>query len=242
MKSTNDQLKNRGYLTDQEFAEKCYSSENIDLLLQSSKPYERTAAVKLIKQTGETEWIHVLCDKLVTEKKLYVKIEICDCLASFGVDAVPFLLPLLGKIGSNQHKRAANVDLNKQPFPLPRDIAARILIRIGPVVFRQLEPILVSGEFCQKLEAVDVVGHVTWNHFDFSMEKTLTDIYRSTTEELMTWKLLRAFQSFKSESITNILKSVIEKSDNQILVKEAARSLQRITARFPQFNPHLNIC
>jgi hypothetical protein len=84
---------------------------------------------------------------LENEKKLYTKIALSEAIAEYGVLSLKYLIPLLGKIGKNQHKKVALVDINKKSYLLPRDIAARIIIRIGKPALPFLEEILVSGAY-----------------------------------------------------------------------------------------------
>jgi hypothetical protein len=86
------------------------------------------------------------------KKKLYTKIAICEAIEAYGVSSLPYLVPLLGKIGNNQHKKAGFYDLDKKSYPLPRDIAARIIIRIGEPALPLLEDILLNGTISGKLK------------------------------------------------------------------------------------------
>ena len=81
-------------------------------------------------------------------------------------------------------------------------------------------------------EALDIIGHITWNFKDYSMEKTLLDYYnKHITNEFLQWKIIRAFQSFNSKEINKILKNIVEKHKNKIIVEEAKRSMNRIESR-----------
>ncbi len=202
--------------------------------LNGQLSFERTAAIKIITQRSDIKFISLLSEKLFIEKKLYTKLALCECLAGYGFKAIPYLMPMLGKIGNNQHKAIGLLDNGKKSFPLPRDIVARILIRIGPIVFKEIRKIIATGNRDQILEAIDVVGHVTWNFQDYSCEGILIGLLEKSGEDiLMQWKIIRAFQSFKSIKIINILEKVTQ-GNNDVLVSEAKRSLNRIHSRvFP---------
>lgn len=233
MKSNSQQLRSRGFISDNELKPFIKLSRTILIsLLKSKLSYERTASVRLLSSSLNVEHIPVFCKMLETEKSLYTKIEICNAIANYGESAIPYLLPLLGKIGKNQHKEIKLVDINKKSFPLPRDIVARILIRIGPVVLPHMESLLAEGNYYQKLEAVDVIGHVCWNYRDFRSENVCLQLfYSALNDPLLKWKLIRAFQPYESKQIVDVLEKIIGGEDNEIIKTEARRSLNRIMSR-----------
>ena len=233
MKSSAVQLASRGFLPDEAFAEyENLSEEEAVLLTASAKPHERTAGIMLLARTGNTRYLPEFCRLLAAEKKLYTKLALCDALVRFGDNAIPFLLPLLGAIGGNQHKKAGLVDIGKTSFPLPRDIAARVLIRIGPSVLPFMKTILEEGSYAQKCEALDVIGHIAYHNYDDSCSDVLVREYqRSIADDLIRWKCVRAFQSFQSEAVKTILKNVLLSDPHPVIRKEAERSLERMTNR-----------
>ena len=232
MKSNDLQLKNRGYLSDNDLNSfKSLSESDLLQLLINGAPHERTAGIKLLSRTKNVQYLPNFCSILLKEKKLYVKLALCEAFVILGNDSIPSLVPLMGKIGNNQHKIIKLIDLNKNSFPLPRDIIARILIRFGTSVLSFMETVLKEGEYCQVTEAIDVIGHVAWNYNDYSKEKILIDLYKNSTDNLIRWKLVRSFQSFISDSISNILETIIKNDPNEIIRKEAKRSIDRITIR-----------
>ena len=50
-------------------------------------------------------------------------------------------------------------------------------------------------------------------------------------DKFIEWKIIRAFQSFNSIEMKNILKKIIEKHKNKIIVEEAKRSINRMENR-----------
>ena len=231
MKSSLIQLESRGYLTDEAF-EKYKHYDNIDKLIYSDSAVERTAGVRLISLKHDIRNIESLLSLLKSEKRLYTKLEICECITKYGADAVPYLIPLLGRIGNNQHKVAAAVDLNKKSYPLPRDIAARILVRIGVPVLLFIDTPSFSIDETALPELIDVIGHITFNYRDCRCEKYLIRLYREYADnELVTWKIIRAFQSFNSEEVKGIIQQIIYDSGDSIPGREALRSMKRIEER-----------
>jgi hypothetical protein len=151
-------------------------------------------------------------------------------LEKYNGKAIPYLMPLLGTIGKNQHKEIEIIDINKKSYPLPRDIAGRILIRIGPKVFPEINKLLMENKNINQItEAIDIIGHITWNYKDYSMEKSLLEYYNKNKDnEFMEWKIVRAFQSFNSIEIKEILKKIIKEHKNKVIIEEAKRSIKRI--------------
>jgi HEAT repeat protein len=234
MKSTNDQLKNRGFAfqEDLDLYKKCSENELLKLL-SSKDAFIRTIAVKLLSENPKEKYIPIFIGMLKSGEKLYTKLELQNVLKEYSEKSIPYLIPLLGSIGKNQHKKIKIVDLNKKSYPCPRDIVAMILIRIGPKVFPEIKKLLVEDKNMDQIyEAIDVIGHITWNYKDYSMEDTLLEYYtKHKDNEFIEWKIIRAFQSFDSVAINKILEKVINQHKNSIIVEEAKRSKNRIESR-----------
>src|SRR3989339_1201627 len=163
MKSTKVALAQRGFVDD-EFV-KSFANKNIKeliTLLQSNVPQERTAAAKILGAKKEKSAIKHLCLALEKEKSLYSKISISNALSNIGEAAIPSLIKLLGKIGNNQHKAPPAKPFRKKSYPLPRDIAARTIIRIGETALPYLEECLIVGSEAQISEAIDAIGHIAF--------------------------------------------------------------------------------
>ncbi|QQO10209.1 hypothetical protein [Breznakiella homolactica] len=233
MKSSEAQLRGRGLPSGQDRARFAgLPEEKLPRLLRSPEAAERTIAAERLGAAGKDGYIPLLCEALKSEKKLYTKLAVCDALAGYGAAAVPCLVPLLGTIGSNQHREPAIADLDKKCYPLPRDIVSRILMRIGPPALPGMIDIIEGSDRKKISEAVDVIGHITWNFRDFSAEQALTALHeRSRGDELIFWKTIRAFQSFESERVRRLLENVLQNSGNAVFVREAQRSLARIAGR-----------
>jgi hypothetical protein len=231
MKSTNEQLKDRGFAFEEDIVlYKNYNENELLKLLRDKEAYKRTIAVKLLSNYDKENHIKIFCETLKTEKKLYTKIELCNALEKHNGKAIPYLIPLLGTIGKNQHTKIEIADINKKSYPLPRDIIGRILIRIGPKVFPELKKIISENKNLKQIyEAIDVIGHITWNYKNYEMENTLVEYYqKNKANEFMEWKLVRAFQSFNSPETKEILENIIKTHKNKIIVEEAKRSIKRI--------------
>lgn len=231
MKSDIKQLENRGFVSPDVIKNTgTLPIDKIKQMLVSVVPVERTTAAKLIELTNDSSFIPYLCSALQTEKKIYCRIAICETLEKFGTAALEFLIPLIGSIGNNRHTSISLPDLNKKSFPLPRDIVCRIIIRIGPPALPYLEKTLLTGSYIQLTEIIDAIGHIAFNSGDLRSEKILLDLYYNNTDELLRWKLVRAFQSFDRPEILNIL-SDNQQNTNEVIRLEAERSIARIKSR-----------
>jgi HEAT repeat protein len=235
MKSTPAQLRSRGYVTENDVLSiaSLDESELLKLTLDP-KPWVRTAAVRSLGYSLHSENIPLVVGLLVKEYALYTKIEICALLTTYGTDSLPYLLPLIGKISKNQHKKPSLVDLKKRSSPLPRDLVARVIIRIGPQAFPDLEKILSNGDDHQIYEVIDTIGHIAFNYHDMRCEEYLFKLLKSKREnEIIQWKIIRAFRAFPSSAVAGLLSEIVNACDNAVLVEEAKRSLFQISKRIP---------
>lgn len=228
MKSSNKQLKDRGYFS-KEIESKFVNCnlKKLTELLKSNCAEERTVAASLLSKTKSTKTIVALCKALETETKLYTKIEISKSLASFGLVSLPFLINLLGKIGNNQHKSLPQKEFKKKNYPLPRDISARIIIRIGKKALPALLEVLKLKNTQTNSEAIDAIGFICFYNNNEKILPNLIECYNNNNEnELIKWKLIRAMSSFyKSKSFLLEENKII----NNIRIKqEIKRSLSLI--------------
>ncbi len=237
MKSSKKQLEERGFVSDEDLInQKNISDEELLKLLNSPIPVDRTIGAKISIGKRNEKFLPKMCELIIIETKLYTKIALSEAIIKYGILSLKYLLPLLGKIGNNQHKKIDLVDLKKKSYPLPRDLAARIIIRIGEPALPFLEEIILSGTYLQKLEAIDAIGHIAFNFKQYRSEKYLHFLLKENIDnELVVWKIIRAFQAFCSKEVEEQLKNIIEKNDNKILVEESKRSLRQIEKRRTQF-------
>jgi hypothetical protein len=226
-------LRTRGFVDECDFDSFSITAQSdICEYLNSNEAHIRTCAVKKIAIENRIDCIDKLCERLRHEDKLYTKIAICDCLAKFGTHSIEPLISLLGKIGENQHKQIGNFDLNKKTYPLPRDISARTLIRIGPSVLPSMARLLATDDLLKITEAIDVIGHVSYVSRNHSLETDILHFYHQNDDVTIKWKILRAFQSFDSERVKNELEKIInDDNENPVMINEAKRSISRINER-----------
>jgi HEAT repeat protein len=231
MKSSENQLIARGMIPKGKELDhiSCSFSDQL-MLLKSTQAFERSIAARLLGTSGNPDAVAHLCNALVHEKKLYTKIEICNALSLFGLHSIPALIPLLGAIGSNQHKSVPNNKFGKQSYPLPRDIVARVLIRIGVPALPALKKVLINGSERQISEAVDAIGHISYNFNDKSCYQIITDSYlKYKTNKLMVWKIVRAMGAFPNS--VGFLNQMLEVEIHPGIKHEIKRSLELIVKK-----------
>lgn len=217
----------RGQTTAEEDARyAAFSSTDLLALLDDAHPQARTSAAKWLGERRYAAAVPVLCAHLQTETALYPRIAICDALAAIGTPAIPALIALIGRVGANQHTELPQRGFYKKSYPLPRDLAVRTLIRIGPAALPSLEQVIQSGERSVVLDAIDAVGHIAFYSRDTRSEAVLLAAYQThSADAVVRWKLIRAFQSFPSGAVRRLLESIILADEIPALRWEAVRSL-----------------
>lgn len=228
MVSTIKQLELRGYVDDA--IEKKYfdmSAENLTALLKSDIPVERSTGARLLSCNPDISVVKYLIEALVSEKKLYPKIEICNSLVTFGKDSVKPLILLLGKIGNNQYREIPKTSFKKKNYPLPRDIAARTLIRIGHPALSDLLKCLMSDNLSMLSEAIDAIGFICFYKWHSKPYMPLIECFnRPHMNDLIRWKIFRSMSAFpKSEDFLNEQKLL---TANSYMKSEIERSLRLI--------------
>lgn len=231
MKSKHEQLANRGYLTDGA------DSKYLNLtfigkikLLQSKIPTERTLGAKLLADSKDNKAAEYLVNALTVEKKLYCKIEICNSLVSCGQLSIKHLIEILGTVGTNQHKKVPQKKFKKDSYPLPRDIAARTLVRFGKDALSELMEILENGDEKQLSEAIDTIGFICFYEYKPEIYIKLKDCYlKNSKNKLIKWKIIRAMSSFPKSK--TFLQEQKQRLQNKRLLQEIERSLLLIKMR-----------
>ena len=177
MKSSKEALAARGFVEEGSVSSDGWDEESLASALRSSVAVERSTAAIAIGKGGLSLCIPMLIDALSIEKKLYTKLAISDALVLLGEPAVLPLVGILGKVGSNQHNVLPVKPFLKKSFPLPRDIGARILVRMGPVVLPLLHGEIPSMERDSILESIDVMGHISFYSDDTSSLSILLELF-----------------------------------------------------------------
>jgi len=201
------------------------NDELIDLL-KSQVAVERTIGARVLGHRGH-EFAEFLLTALESEQKLYPRIEICNSLIKFGVYSVTGLVKRLGKIGKNQHRMPASEPFMKISYPLPRDIAARTLIRIGHVALPALCEVLKADDPSKISEAIDAIGFICYSGGQDKYLKPLMDCYKTfKSNDLLRWKIIRAMSAFPA-SLT-FLEIQLSIELNPAIKQEIERSIRLI--------------
>jgi hypothetical protein len=231
MKSTPEQMEKRGFIVsgiDMKYIDSTFK-QHLGLL-KSRLPFERTIGARLLQRTGNKSSVKHLVAALADEKMLYTKIEICNSLVSFGKDSILPLIGLLGKIGNNQYREIPAKTFNKNNYPLPRDIAARTLGRIGQTALTELIKCLNSDDMSTLSEAIDAIGFISfYNDQKIAYYSLRECISRIHINDLIRCKIYRAMSAFP-ESET-FLKEQIFIVSNGSLRMEIERSLSILSTK-----------
>ena len=222
------------------------SNQELLDLINDVDAKKRTSAAKLIGERKDTDAIPLLCERLKKETALYTRIAISEALGAIGEPAIPELIRLLGKVGNNQHRELPQKGFYKKSYPLPRDIAARTIIKIGCSALKPLERAVLEADRASVLEAIDGIGQIAFYEGDLSSESVLLIAYQKYhSDKLILWKIVRAFQSFPTERVRRLLETIICSNFSSELRWEAVRSLgqqkSKVSAEvmnYIQLDPH----
>ena len=226
MNSTKDKY-NRGFVAaGDETGFLMRSNDELFDLLKSQIAVERTVGARVLGHRGH-EFVELLLTAFESEQKLYPKIEIANSLISFGCYSVNGLVKRLGKIGKNQHQIPAIEPFKKKSYPLPRDIAARTLIRIGTIALPALFEVLKADDPAKISEAVDAIGFICYSGGQEEYLKPLLDCYNTfKNNDLLRWKIIRAMSAFPASQTFLEIQLSIE--SNLAIKQEIERSIRLI--------------
>jgi hypothetical protein len=228
MKSSQQQLENRGYV--KQGVEGAYSRLPFNqkiLMLKSKIATDRTLGARLLKDEGGAS-TSALIAALKIERKLYPKMEICQALLCQGKRSVKSLIDELGLIGCNQYTGIPLKAFHKDSYPLPRDIAARTLAKVGAEALPELFAVLLEKNLPQISEALDAIGFICFYRYDKRVFEKLLRCYESyRCHELICWKIFRAMSACP-ESLP-FLEKQKQDSVNRLIINEINRSIRLIS-------------
>ncbi len=209
--------------------------------LCASTPTVRTCSATVLGNYKEAEVVAALCQQLKIEEKLYCKIAISNALVKIGSLSILPLLALLGKIGQNQETEIPQKGFNKISYPLPRDIASRVLCRINEDILTKLIEFIESNRKPFEIEqAIDVIGHVIYTKKCELDSRILLQISEKYKEyPMIQFKITRCFSGFSDNLTKQFLYDKL-KSSNPGLQFEAARSLVLSGSSLPVKNYKIN--
>jgi HEAT repeat protein len=229
-KTREDRREQRGEtsLQDDLLLEPCENALLMGYLFHHA-PKIRTSAAKILGQRKYGPAVPALCRALKSEVKLYPRQAICDALAIIGRPSIPLLIDLLGEIGQNQEKSLPIKGFYKNSYPLPRDIAARTLTRIGEPALEGLIDAIKTAPLFKTEQAVDAVGHISFYARNRSALSFLHQLVKKTHgADILYWKVIRAFAAFNDDAVISQLQDDLLNHPLPPIRWEAARSLGMI--------------
>jgi hypothetical protein len=203
------------------------TQKDLILLLAHEDAQIRTAAAILLGQQKCVDAVSELCHQFSKETTLYSRIAQSKALGEIGLPALPHLINLIGKIGHNQHHALPENLFRKWNYPIPRDIAARTIVKMGPAALpillktleEQSDPMICA-------ECIDAVGYINYYSKDYQGFQTLKMLWKKYDNHLVIqWKLIRALQAFPQPDSIELLKEIILTSPIPQHRWEAVRSL-----------------
>ena len=216
----------RGFVADiDEVRYTSKSTGELSDLLKSQVAIERTVAARILSTRTEALTVEFLLAALKMEQKLYPKLELCHSLAKLEILSVPGLVKQLGTVGKNQHSTVSIEPFKKKSYPLPRDIAARTLIRIGVVALPALCDVLQGKEILKISEAIDAIGFICYQNPQQKYLEPLLDCYtKYPSSDLIRWKILRAMSAFPAS--LPFLEEQLLIEINPAIIQEIKRSIR----------------
>ncbi|MDD3049088.1 MAG: hypothetical protein PHQ89_03820 [Bacilli bacterium] len=224
-KSSLEQLTKRGYIDYLQFDYEHVSIDTyLSMLCSHKATYRSLAARGLRSHILKKKVVDALLIALQKEKALYTKIEITDTLKFGNKKTLEEMLPYLGIIGNNQHTVLPNKVSKKKTYPLPRDIIARTIAHMNPILLPFLIEQLNTSSLKQVRELVDAIGFMAYRNQKKSAKLfvPLLTYYENCNDLIVRWKLVTCFSAFLPFSKDYLI--YLSKEDS-LLNKEAKRSL-----------------
>ena len=203
--------------------------------LHSEKPVERSCAAIQLRKYPNPAVVDKLCHQLSVEKKLYTKIALCETLVEFAELSIEPLIDLLGQIGKNQETKIPETGFYKVSYPLPRDIAARTICRLGNIAILPLENFIESSTDLNALaQAIDAYGHIIYsNNIKCSSSLIQELCERHPKNDFLKYKIARCLSSIHDEWSESFLLEIIQTGCKGLRL-EALRSLILLKIEVPR--------
>ena len=237
MKSNPQKLRNRGYAGEADLQQLVFAADETLLsLLQTGTPVQRTAACTVLaaRPVGKTAaFFAAALAALQTEPCLYTRLALCSALQQGGEAAARQMTPFLGKIGKNQYQAPPLRVSQKKSYPLPRDIIARSLARMGSAALPALLAVLREGTAAQVSEALDAVGFLLFYAPQpapkDALDAVVNTLQRYPGNDLLLWKCTGCLCAFDNLHASDLLQNLATQSASPAVRAQAARSLQLAT-------------
>ena len=233
LKSSKEHLRKRGYVTDKEIKVLAAISRELLLnMLHSNDAVTRTKAACNLVATDKNTACELIM-QLSVEKCLYTKIAICESLEKGDCATAIQMTEYLGKIGNNQHKTLPNKVSGKKSFPLPRDIVARALGKMGAEVFPVLQTVVKGNDIEKIQEVLDAIGFMVFYNENLATSENVMPILslveNYTDNHMILWKVVLCLSAFPLTESKKVLLKYADKKD--VIGVEAQRSLRLLEQR-----------
>lgn len=243
MKSTIEELKKRGFVEDSELESyRRLPEAELLSLMDSGEAWQRTIAFRILFFSSfftREEEIRLLLEKLISEKALYTKIEICKILEKGNATTAAIMYEYLDKIGTNQHLVIPEIKgvSKKKSYPLPRDIIARSFGRMDTSVFSIWLSRLNMATDNERIisQALDGLGYMAFYNPEVAISRNFKalsktyDTYRKS--DLIVWKLAMCCAAFPLSESKELLYLIQKESVHPTIQAEAERSMRLILKR-----------
>ena len=188
----------------------------------------------LLRDHKNTTVVNQLCKTLAVEKKLYTKIALCESLVECAELSIEPLIDLLGRIGKNIETKIPKTGFYKISFPLPRDIAARTICRLGTIAIKPLEDFIKSSKEIAKLtQAIDAYGHINFSNKLRCSSKIFQELVeKHPGNDFLKFKISRCLSGFPDGWSRTFLLETLQ-TDCHGLKLEALRSLLLQAVKIP---------
>lgn len=203
-------------------------------LLHSEVPVERTCSAIHLRKFKNHTVVNELCRQLTHEKHLYTKIALCETLAKYGDLSIDPLIELLGQIGNNHETKIPEKGFYKTSYPLPRDIAARTICRLGSIAISPLENFIKTSNNIKAIaQAIDAYGHIIYSKKlarSSSIFQVLHEKYNNN--DFLKYKIIRSLSCIHDKWAEIFLLDAIQTGSNGLRL-EALRSLILLKVNLP---------
>jgi len=211
-----------------------FDESELLFFLHSEKTVERSCAAIHLKKYQNPTVVDKLCHQLAIEKKLYTRIALCETLAECADLSIEPLIGLLGQIGKNQETKIPETGFYKVSYPLPRDIAARTICRLGIIAILPLENFIKSSKDLNALaQAIDAYGHIVYSNKIKCSSSQLQKLYeRHPKNDFLKYKITRCVSGIHDEWAKSFLLESIQTGCKGLRL-EALRSLILLKIEIP---------
>ncbi len=235
MNSSAIKRRERGEVTEADITHfASFDEPELLFLLHSKIPVERSCAAIHLRKYQSPNVVAMLCHQLAIEKKLYTRIALCETLAKCAELSIGPLIGLLGQIGKNQETKIPETGFYKVSYPLPRDIAARTICRLGNIAILPIETFIKSSKDMNALaQAIDAYGHIVYSNKIKCSSSPLQELYeRHPKNDFLKYKITRCVSGFHDEWAKSFLLEIIQTGCKGLRL-EALRSLLLLKIEIP---------